>query len=429
MHFMISRRPYTMSSQGRNRSLGAFLFTFMLLLFTDLSGQVPREAGFRFRTEPAVSQGTGMQDIAPCLQRFVDDGSVLGLVTLVDRNGAPLQVDAVGQYQPDTIFQVMSLSKPFVSVAILMLIEEGRIPSVDARVTDLEELSDFPYPEVTFRQLLTHTAGLWPVKGPFPAEEVSMEWHGIAPHLTNRADQGPPITFRDKPLWYVARHYSNPDLYPRDSRDLSQYSNVGFLTLGWIISRLSGEPFEQFMETRIFDPLGMSDSFFFPMRETKSKRSRIATLDRRRLDPPDYDHYEETRPGWAYVSPAGGLYSTAHDLHLFLTLFRHGGQVPGKPRILTSDSIDLLIQDQLSPEQIPGDHGRTLGFYVVRTGESEEEPSTPGTIFHGGRFGTWFAYNPERDEISIFLDQRVEYRGEVPFHRNAFLNLLARIED
>lgn len=130
-----------------------------------------------------------MQDISPCLQRFVDDGSVLGLVTLVDPNGAPLQVDAVGQYQPDTIFQVMSLSKPFVSVAILMLIEEGRIPSVDARVTDLEELSDFPYPEVTFRQLLTHTAGLWPVKGPFPTEEAPMEWHGIAPHLTNRADR------------------------------------------------------------------------------------------------------------------------------------------------------------------------------------------------------------------------------------------------
>ena len=393
------------------------------------SGQDPREAGFRLREEPVEVEGNRFADIAPCLQQFVDDGSVLGLVTLVDRGGEHLQVDAVGQYRQDTIFQVMSLSKPFVSVGILMLVERGRIPSIDTRVSDVPELASFPYPEITFRELLTHTAGMWPVNGPFPAKEVPTEWLGIAPHLTNRADRGPSISFRDKPLWYVANHYADPELYPRDPRRISQYSNVGFLTLGWAISRLSEMPFEQFMRTEIFEKLGMEDSFFFPMRQAEGKRSRIAVLDRRRIDPPDYDHNEETRPGWAYVSPAGGLYATAHDLHLFLQLFRHGGGLPGQERILTPESIDLLMRDQLSEEEIPGNDGRSLGFYVVRSSEALVEPKSPGTIHHGGRFGTWFSYNPERDEISIFLDQRVGYRGEIPFHRNAFLDLLARIED
>ena len=373
-----------------------------------------------------VCLGTRLQDLKPAMQSFVDYGSILGAVTLVDRRGMPVQVDAVGAFQPDTIFQIMSMTKPFVAVLIMKLVEEGKIPSVDVRVSALAGCKDFPHTSVTIKQLLTHTSGIWPVHDS-PSGSV---W-GIAPHLTNSLDKDPMTTTRDKTLAFVARHYSNPSFYPLGSNEPT-YSNIGYTMLGWIIERLTGEPLERVMKRVILDPLGLKDTFFFPDTATEKQRERIADLDRRLPDPAEYRHYDKARVGWRYASPEGGLYSTAKDLHSFLLLFRNHGQPPDKPRIVGAASIERLMKDELKTQSFCGDPftGHSLGFLVVRYPGVRDFPGlSPGTIFHWGRFSTEFWYDPQKDEIGIFLYQIVTVDQSTPSRaeRDAFKQILARI--
>ena len=317
------------------------------------------------------AKGHGCETYSPCMQSFVDYGSIFGAVTLVDDKDLGIQIDAVGQYNNDTIFQIMSMTKPFVAVAIMKLVEQGKIPTVDSRVSRLPGFEDFPYSEITVKELLTHTSGIWYWKEPSPGVRT-----GIAPHLTNKLEKEPETTVRDKSLEFVARHYANPTLYPLESTT-PQYSNIGYLMLGWIVERLSHRPFEQFVKETILEPLKMKDTFFFPSTASPAQQARLAELDRCLPDPLDYAHYDKTRPGWVYPSPAGGLYSTAEDLRRFLDIFRHRGQIPGQPRILSEASIALLREDQVRT----GDYnywcnglGHSLGFYVVRARGCPELP-------------------------------------------------------
>ena len=371
-------------------------------------------------------KGTHVRDVGPCMQSFVDDGNILGLVTLVDRKDLGVHVDAVGQFHPNTIFQIMSMSKPFVSIAIMKLVEQGKIPSVDTRVSQLRGLEDFPYSEITLRQLLTHTSGMWYWKEPQPGIRT-----GIAPHLTNKLEKTPEVTVRDKSLEFVAKHYANPTLYPLEST-APQYSNIGYMMLGWIVQRVSGVPYERFVKDEILDPLGMTDTFFFPSGASPEQRARIADVDRRLPDPLEYVDYDKLRPGWVYPSPEGGLYSTAQDLRQFLLLFRHRGQIPGRARVLTEASIDRLMQDQIPNDSYGcgGQLGHSLGFYVVRAPGCADLPGLgPGTIRHYGRFSTDFWYDPGKDQIGIFLYQIVTNGDSTPSlaENDAFKQMLARI--
>ncbi len=382
---------------------------------------------------PATCTTPVAEDIGPCLQAFVDRGHVLGLVTLVDDPQLGMRVDAVGQFQPSGIFQIMSMTKPFVAVAVMKLIEQGRIPSVDARVASLRGLEDFPYSQVTVRQLLTHTSGVWYWRELRPGVRT-----GIAPHLTNQMDNEAGVTARDRSLDFVARHYANPRLYPL-ADTTPQYSNIGYTLLGWIVERVSGQPFDRYLTSEILTPLGMSDTFFFPDSASAEQRTRIVDLDRRLPDPAEYAHYDKLRPGWRYPSPEGGLYSTAADLRQFMLLFRHHGRAPGHPRVLTAASVSLLMKDQAPSADYAGvvgtkcvnRIGRSLGFFVVRAGECADWPAlSPGSIEHDGRFSTDFWYDPLKDRIAVFLYQAVSNYASTPgvAENDAFKQKLAAMD-
>lgn len=388
-------------------------------------GREPDGSAAWDRLAPAC-KGTLLRDIQPCLQSFVEYGSLQGAVTLVDRRGWPVQVDGFGAYRADAIVQIQSLTKPFLSILVLKLVEQGRIPSVETRVIDLPGFSDFPYREVTIRQLLTHTSGVWYRQEPQRGVRT-----GIAPQLTNRFEKTPSITARDKPLREVAAHYANAALYPLGST-APQYSNIGFTFLGWIVERMSGSTVDAYMKQVIFDPLGLHDTFFFPDSATPDQRRRIVDLDRRLPDPSDYNHYDKLRPGWRYVSPEGGLYATAADLRTFLSLFRHRGQVPGHERVLSEASIAQMMNDQATvAHRCNGQQGRSLGFYVTRQGGCPDLPGlSEGTLWHQGRFSTEFWYDPLRDEIGMFLAQVVMendiYTASLA-ERDIFHQMLSRI--
>jgi len=375
-------------------------------------------------------RGGRVKLLKPCLQSFVDYGSLIGAVSLVDRKGSVIQTTAVGEYREDTIFQIQSMSKPFVSVAIMMLVERGSIPSVDKKVWELSGFTDFPYRDVTIKELLTHTSGMWPVQ-----EDKDGVFFGVVPYYRNRLDKEPEITVRDKSLEFVALHYANPSLYPLGPKAFA-YSNTGFIMLGWIVEKLSGEPFEQFLRKHILDELGMKDTFIFPSRASAEQRARIANVDRRLLDALDVENYDKTRAGWKYSSPEAGLYSTAKDLRKFLEVFRHKGRVPGHQRLLTERSIEQLMGDQV-PDQGFGcanQIGRSLAFYVVRKGDCLSQPGLDaGSIYHAGRFLTFFWYNPVKDEIGVFLEQKITRRDATTMNsflgeREAFMQMLERIK-
>ncbi len=371
-----------------------------------------------------------LKAINPCLQSFVDYGSLIGAVTLVDKKGSVIQTDSVGEYNKSTIFQIQSMSKPFVSVAIMILVDRGKIPSVESRVSELAGFHDYPHRDVTVKELLTHTAGMWPVH-----EDKEGVFLGVVPYYRNRLDKEPEITVRDKSLEFVAQHYANPKLYPLGAKTYA-YSNAGFTTLGWIVEKLSGVLFEQFLQKNVIETLGMKDTFIFPSKASSEQRTRIANVDRRLRDALDVDNYDKTRPGWKYPSPEAGLYSTASDLRRFLTLFRHKGKVPGHQRILSERSIEQLLGDRVPKDNFgcDGQIGRSLGFFVVRQGGCFSDPGLDaGTIFHGGRFLTFYWYNPVKDEIGVFLEQKITRRDETTMksflgEREAFMQMLERIQ-
>ena len=357
------------------------------------------------------------RDIPSCLRSFVEAGHVLGVVTVADGPGIGSRIDAVGNVTPTSIFQIMSMTKPFVAVAIMRLVEQGKIPSVDTPVSELPGLDDFPYKGVTLKQLLTHTSGMWYVREEQPGVMV-----GIAPHLTNKLDKAPDVTVRDKSLAFVARHYANPKLYPLESTS-PQYSNIGYTMLGWILERVSGQPFHRLIQQEVLDPLGMKDTFFFPDSASADQRARIVDLDHRVPHSPVFDDYERLRPGWNYPSPEGGLYSTAHDLRQFLLLFRYRGQVPGQSRVLSPESVRRLVEDEVPggdysvvvSVRCKGRIGHTLAFFVVRAGGCPDWPGfSQGTIEHDGRFSTDFWYDPVTDRVGVFLYQAVSDYASTP---------------
>lgn len=375
-------------------------------------------------------RGGHLKLIEPCLQSFVDYGSIIGAVSLVDRKGSVIQTAAVGEYREDTIFQIQSMSKPFVSVAIMMLVERGKIPSVENKVRELPGFQGFPYRDVTIKELLTHTSGMWPVQ-----EDKDGVFFGVVPYYRNRLDKEPEITVRDKSLEFVAQHYANPSLYPLGPKTFA-YSNAGFTTLGWIVEKLSGQPFEQFLRKNIIDELGMKDTFIFPSLASAEQRARIANVDRRPPDALDVENYDKTRAGWKYPSPEAGLYSTAKDLRNFLGVFRHKGRVSGHQRILSERSIEQLMGDQVPNHSFGCDNqiGRSLALYVVRKGDCFSQPGLDaGSLYHAGRFLTFFWYNPVKDEIGVFLEQKITRRDAKTLNsflgeREAFMQMLERIK-
>jgi CubicO group peptidase (beta-lactamase class C family) len=258
------------------------------------------------------------------MQELVDRGVIPGAVTLVARHGQVASLEAVGwqeietrkSMRPDSIFQIMSMTKPFTSTAIMLLMEEGRIAlsdPVEKYLPDFHEqwviestdskirtLHRAPRP-VTLRDLLTHTSGMSGAP-PGGASKITVTLDRSLAEVVALDSQGP-LLFDPGTKW--------------------SYSNPGMATLGRIVEVVSGQRYEKFVEDRILRPLGMKDTFFYPPEE---KWSRIAMLyardgghlvkagpDTQGGDPWNY------RKGARYPCPECGLFSTAADLFPLLS--------------------------------------------------------------------------------------------------------------
>lgn len=355
------------------------------------------------------------------MQAFVDRGTAAGFVTLVARHGHLASLNAVG-YQDresktpmrtDSIFQIMSMSKPVTGVGIMILAEEGKLSLLDAVEKHLPEfrgqtLIDGAKPKhpITIRDLMTHTSGM-PGGSPATLKGPRGNWdHTLAEVVALESQM---------------KLEGEPGLKWR-------YSNAGIATLGRIIEVVSGQPFEKFIQDRIFSLLGMRDTFYFLPADKRSRLAAVYTDDNGALKRHAGDPFRE---GSKYASPEGGIYSTATDLAAFYQMMLNHGVLGGR-RILSRAGVDVMTT--LHTSDIPAGFAPGMGYgltwSVVRAPEGTLRLNSIGSYGHGGAYRTYGWVDPAKDMLGVILLQRTNGGGDVADEINAFMALAASaIED
>ena len=362
-----------------------------------------------------------LKRVGELMQRHIAAGTFPGAVTLVARNGRVAHFETHGlmdletkkPMQRDAIFRIMSMTKPVVGVAILMLVEEGKVRLTDPVSTFIPELRGLsavvtnadgrvapapsgsvaaPMPgrtvpadrEVTVRDLLTHTSGL--MSGGMSGANVS----DVSPKAGETVAQimprlkKAPLDFQPGTRWAYSGQY-------------------GFDVLVRVAEVASGVPFDRFARQRIFDPLGMKDTFFYPV----DGNPRIATLYERA----DGMLRRASNPGFmngAYVSGGGGLFSTAEDYLQFAMMLLNRGQLDGK-RLLGVKTVDLMAS-VFAPDSLPGrtpGEGYGLGVRVVDNPAARNTYLSKGSFGWSGAFNTHFFVDPAERMVGLFMTQIV----------------------
>jgi CubicO group peptidase (beta-lactamase class C family) len=401
----------------RRRSILLFLCMFVLAAVAsaqDLPTAKPESVGL---------SAERLDRIGKTVQQSIDDKRIAGAVTLVMRHGQVAWFKAQGMQdreagkpmQPDTIFRICSMSKPITSTAIMILYEQGYFLLEDPISKYLPEFKNpkvlvkpphgaAPYTipatrEITIRDLLRHTSGLtysWNPDLGAMYKEANVA-SGLLPYDGTIADS-------------IDRLAKLPLLFSPGER--WEYG-LSVDVLGRLVEVVSGMPFDQFLRTRIFEALGMKDTYFFI---PDNKLNRLATA---------YTYYPEkglnrfpdtpiTEENFSYsadypyrgpkklFSGGGGLSSTAADYARFCQMMLNGGKL-GNVRILSRKSVELMTHDQLG--KISSDDSFGLGFGIEGVKAPLKELGSPGAYGWGGFFFTAFSIDPKEDMIVIFMGQ------------------------
>jgi CubicO group peptidase (beta-lactamase class C family) len=372
--------------------------------------------------------------IASAMQRSVDDGRVAGGVSLVARHGKIAYLQAVGMadreaHKPmrtDSIFRICSMTKPITAVAVMILYEEGRFELSDPVSNYLPEFKhmkvlDPPWPQdttspagalvdakrqITIFDLLTHTAGL--AYAPNPRLDKAYLDANVSPGLFQTEG-----TIADG----VKRMATVPLLFqPGDHWKYSLAMDV----LGRLVEVVSGMPFDQFLEERIFKPLGMKDTYFFlPEDKVARLAAAYAYTEEKGLHViPDNQISDEGgskhsadypyRGPRTYFSGGGGLCSTAEDYFRFCQMMLNNGELNGV-RILSRKSVELMTQDHV--QNRPGGPPYGLGFGVNSDPNKLTELGSLGSYYWSGFYFTRFVIDPKEDLITIFMSQLYPWGG------------------
>ena len=352
------------------------------------------------------------------MQQLVDDGLLAGITTMVARRGQVVHfqtygyrdIEAGDPMEEDAIFRIYSMSKPITGVALMTLYEEGKFRLSDPvqryipEFTDLKVaaswggdgpvLEDADHP-MTIRELMSHTAGLaYGIGAPGPTDSLYSA-RGVLSRQQTLQDM------IDKLGAMPLRHQPGTRWYYSIAVDVQ----------GYLIEVLSGRPFDEFLQERIFDPLRMVDTGFHVPEENHHRfvqyyrydregnlvptaNTGAAAGSRRFLDPT------------TFFSGGGGLVSTTTDYMRFSQMLLNGGELDGV-RILSPTTIELMTRNQMprdNPERSPG-QGFGLDFSVVLDPVASEFYSV-GEYYWGGAAGTWFWIDPAEDLIVVGMIQQ-----------------------
>jgi CubicO group peptidase (beta-lactamase class C family) len=349
----------------------------------------------------ALAQTTASLDSIPArMHDMIVANEVPGAVTVVATRDSVLRMNAQGWADPehksfmrvDSIFWIASMSKPITAIAVLMLMEDGKLSLDDPIAKYVPELAgqktaDGKTPRITIRHLLTHTSGMGEA-----TDEESKTARTLSDLIPVFASK--PLAFEPGSKW--------------------QYSQSGILTLGRIVEIVSGVPFEVFLRNRIFDPLGMKDTTFY-LSEAQMPRWVIpARRESEQLVPAEIGLLNGHPPTWRGHYPAsnGGLFSTAPDYTRLAQMLLNGGVLVGR-RYLTAESVRMMSTVQTG-DMVTGftpGNGWGLGVGIVRQPQGVTAMLSPGTFGHGGGYGTQFWIDTKRGVALIMMIQRSNFKN------------------
>lgn len=343
--------------------------------------------------------------VAAVMQRYMDEHKFAGAVSLVARDDKIAYFHAQGlmdiesgrPMQRDAVFRIMSMTKPVVAVAILMMVEEGRVRLTDPVARFIPELGGLKVTaagtrapiaasrDITVRDLLTHTAGFMTRGGASSeyATEVGRQ-DSLADVIPRLGDV--PLDFQPGTRW--------------------AYSGMfGFDVLAHIVEIASGTAFDEFAQRRIFEPLGMNDTYFFPPDDSPRLTSLYQIIDDELTEIPESDFVNGR-----YFSGGGGLFSTAEDYLQFALMLFHDGKLGGT-RLIGRRSAQLM-RSAFIPDTLPGrEAGEAygLGVRVVTDSAARNTLLSEDSFGWSGAFNTHFFIDPHERLIGIFMTQSAFY--------------------
>jgi CubicO group peptidase (beta-lactamase class C family) len=356
------------------------------------------------------------------MKEYVTAGKTAGVVTLVARHGKVAGIEAVG-YQDlesktpmaiDTIFRIASLTKPVTCAGVMILVDEGRLSLIDPVEKFLPEFKGLkvnpcgtrggyncenvmPSRPINIIDLMTHTSGLADgAPGRVGAPTTLAERVSAASRAT--------LLFEPGTAW--------------------NYSNLGIAALGRIVEVITGKSYDAFLHERIFEPLGMTDTFFFVPAE---KAKRVASVYR-------YDNdglKVVTMPEPKFPAPEGGLFSTVTDMARFHQMMLNKGVLNSR-RILSAAAVEEMTTSHTGSIKAgfaPG-VGHGFGFEVVRETLGTFRYNSVGSFVKGGAYRTYGWGDPSKDMVGLIFMQRTNGGGDVADEINSFLAMAAAaIED
>ena len=383
-------------------------------------------------TEVGLSE-TRLEQLEERLEQFVEDGRIAGCVALVARRGETAWLEGIGyqdveagiEMQADTIFRICSMSKPITSVAVLTLVDEGRIDLDDPVTRFIPEFRDVQVLEetgegsdgkpdfrlvpverqITVHDLLTHRSGL----------TYAFMGDSIASELYRENDVTDGLIEVEGTIGDNVRRIARMPLVSQPGKEW--HYGLSTDVLGYVVEVASGKALDVYLEERIFAPLGMNDTYFdLPV----DKIGRLAEAYR-----PAADGIEElpegplrageaiysktyNNPGsGSYFSGGAGLVSTAQDYARFAQMLLNGGELDGV-RILDAMTVSEMRRDHC--DDVDGlftDHGDGfgLGLGIVTDDNSRKDLGSAGTFGWGGFYYTYFWVDPYEELVAVILAQ------------------------
>ena len=359
-----------------------------------------------FLARSAFADEPVLPDVGAAMQGMVGKNEISGAVTMVVAKDRVLHSESTGMADAaakramtaDTLFWIASMTKPITGTAVLMLQDEGKLHASDPVAKYLPEFAGLKTPSgkaanLTIAQCLTHTSGLGEAGG-----AAAKEARTLAELV---------------PLWLAAPMQYEPG-------EKWKYTQSGINAAARIVEVVSGMTFDQFLQQRIFDPMGMKDTTFYP---SDAQRARLVTAYAKDKDTGALDPVPPREGFGARDRPPqgnGGLFSTAPDYARFCQMLLGGGTLDGR-RYLSADAMKFLATPQTGEMptgffqndtygQRGANYGWGLGTSILRTPhDGVAAMLSPGSFGHGGAWGTQAWVDPVRGVAYVLMVQRANF--------------------
>lgn len=408
----------------------AILTVLLLTLFITASfSQVLKEAS----PELAGMSAERLQRIDRVLQEYVDRKWMAGACAIIARDGKIVYYETAGYNDTEkktplnreTIFRIASQTKAITSVAVMMLYEEGKFLLNDPvskyipefrkpQVLDKFNEADTTYTtvpakrEITIHDLLTHTSGIGYAQIGSREATAIYSKNGIVGGIGVGK-----ILLADK-----MKKLGSMPLFHQPGEQWTYGLNTD--VLGYLVEVISGTSLDEFFRKRIFEPLGMKDTYFYLPKEKYNRLAILYTEDSLKNVVKAADHldikgdFDSNYPASSgtYYSGGGGLSSTALDYAIFMQMLLNGGQYNGK-RILGRASVNMMTVSQYDKINWP-DSRMGLGFSIATENSIASSPLSPGSFSWGGMFSSSYWIDPKEKIVAqLFLNQFPQSHGEI----------------